>query len=148
MFRDSLVLRTALVALVLACGFTLRAGWEFSYPDAAPAAVSVDLAQSRNDLDCADFDSQEEAQAEYDSDTSDPNNLDADNDGIACETLDGGSEDTPGNGGGGGNATDDQYGDDDLMDAGGPAGGPVPPMPGGGCPVEYPAERDGACHSS
>jgi len=40
------------------------------------------------DLDCEDFSSQEEAQAEYDSDTSDPNGLDADNDGEACEEFD------------------------------------------------------------
>ena len=30
------------------------------------------------------------------------------------------------------------------MDAGGPGDGPLPLMPGGGCPEGY-AERDGAC---
>ena len=49
---------------------------------AAPAA----LAQS-GDLDCADFDSQAEAQAELGSDPSDPNGLDAEDDGVACETY-------------------------------------------------------------
>jgi len=33
-----------------------------------------------------------------------------------------------------------------LLEAGGPADGPVPVMPGGGCPEEYPVERSGACH--
>ncbi len=33
-----------------------------------------------------------------------------------------------------------------LLEAGGPMDGPVPAMPGGGCPKEYPVERDGACH--
>ena len=47
------------------------------------------------DLDCADFANQEEAQAVLETDLSDPNGLDADNDGIACEELAGG-------GGGGG----------------------------------------------
>ena len=47
------------------------------------------------DLDCADFATQREAQAVLERDLSDPNGLDADNDGIACEELDGG-------GGGGG----------------------------------------------
>jgi hypothetical protein len=42
------------------------------------------------DLDCADFAAQQEAQAELERDPSDPNNLDADNDGIACEELAGG----------------------------------------------------------
>jgi hypothetical protein len=39
------------------------------------------------DVDCNSFATQEEAQAAFDADTSDPNNLDDDNDGIACETL-------------------------------------------------------------
>jgi hypothetical protein len=39
------------------------------------------------DLDCADFATQEEAQAVLERDPSDPNRLDADNDGIACEEL-------------------------------------------------------------
>jgi hypothetical protein len=34
----------------------------------------------------------------------------------------------------------------DLFEAGGPEGGPVPLMPGGGCPSEYPLERGGACY--
>jgi hypothetical protein len=33
-----------------------------------------------------------------------------------------------------------------LLEAGGPTDGPVPAMPGGGCPKEYPVERGGACH--
>ena len=32
-----------------------------------------------------------------------------------------------------------------TMNAGGPERGPVPLMPGGGCPEEYPLERGGAC---
>jgi hypothetical protein len=36
---------------------------------------------------CADFDWQDEAQAEFDKDTTDPNRLDDDNDSEACETL-------------------------------------------------------------
>ena len=42
--------------------------------------------------DCASFGSQESAQAELERDPSDPSNLDADDDGIACEELAGGSE--------------------------------------------------------
>ncbi len=37
-------------------------------------------------------------------------------------------------------------GDGTLMNAGGPADGPMPLMPGGGCPVEFPVQRDGACY--
>jgi hypothetical protein len=44
-------------------------------------------AGAQADLNCSDFATQEEAQAVLDSDASDPNGLDADNDGIACEEL-------------------------------------------------------------
>ena len=33
-----------------------------------------------------------------------------------------------------------------LMNAGGPKTGPVPMMPNGSCPREFPTVRDGACH--
>lgn len=39
------------------------------------------------ELDCADFATQEEAQAVYDQDPGDPNTLDGDEDGEACENL-------------------------------------------------------------
>ena len=57
------------------------------------------------DLDCADFASQAEAQAEFDRDPSDPNRLDADNDGMACE-------DYPYDGG----PADDQYSPETPVD--------------------------------
>ena len=34
----------------------------------------------------------------------------------------------------------------DLMEAGGPEDGPVPTMPVGGCPAEYPVEKDRGCY--
>jgi hypothetical protein len=40
---------------------------------------------AQDDLNCENFATQEEAQAEFDADTSDPNGLDGDNDGQACE---------------------------------------------------------------
>lgn len=51
------------------------------------ALALVAPAQAQNDLDCSDFDTQEEAQAELDDDRSDPHGLDRDGDGVACETL-------------------------------------------------------------
>lgn len=48
----------------------------------APAAIAQDT------LNCGDFEFQEDAQAVYDADPSDPHGLDgSDNDGIACESL-------------------------------------------------------------
>jgi hypothetical protein len=54
------------------------------------------MAQDR--YDCGDFDSQREAQRVLDRDPSDPSNLDADNDGVACETYPYGND--SGDGGG------------------------------------------------
>jgi hypothetical protein len=42
---------------------------------------------AQQDLDCADFATQQAAQAVYNQDRSDPNGLDRDNDSIACEAL-------------------------------------------------------------
>lgn len=38
-----------------------------------------------------------------------------------------------------------QYDTTPLMQSGGPEDGPVPTMPGGGCPDEFPVDKDGAC---
>ncbi|WP_433030228.1 excalibur calcium-binding domain-containing protein [Actinomycetospora sp. CA-053990] len=49
--------------------------------------TSHESSTSTRDRDCADFDSQAEAQAVLDDDPSDPERLDADDDGIACESF-------------------------------------------------------------
>jgi hypothetical protein len=72
--------------------------------------ASVAVAQDR--LNCEDFGSQDEAQAVLDRDASDPNNLDADNDGIACETY---PYDDDGSG-----AADDQYSETPPSDVNNP----------------------------
>ncbi len=38
-----------------------------------------------------------------------------------------------------------QYNTTPLMQSGGPEDGPVPPLPSGGCPDEFPVDKDGAC---
>jgi hypothetical protein len=35
---------------------------------------------------------------------------------------------------------------DRMLNSGGPPDGPVPLMPGGECPSEYPVRKDGACY--
>ena len=52
------------------------------------AALSLTVSGTAHaaDLNCSDFATQQQAQAEYDRDPSDPNGLDRDDDGIACET--------------------------------------------------------------
>lgn len=56
----------------------------------AGSVVLAGPASAQNDLNCSDFDTQAEAQAVLDDDPSDPNGLDRDDDGIACESLPGG----------------------------------------------------------
>jgi hypothetical protein len=52
-----------------------------------PLGNAIRLAQQTDDLDCEDFETQEEAQAALDEDPADPNNLDPNRDGIACALL-------------------------------------------------------------
>jgi hypothetical protein len=66
-----------LAALMLAGAFVARMTWD-----------SVPSASAQEDLyDCPDFEYQEDAQAVYDRDPSDPYGLDDDDDGIACDQL-------------------------------------------------------------
>jgi hypothetical protein len=77
------------------------------------------------DLNCTDFDTQQEAQDELDSNPSDPNNLDNDNDGIACESLprDGGGG---GSGGGSGGQPQECLDPQQVLSESGGGAGPVP----------------------
>ena len=88
--------------------------------------------------DCKDFATSVEAQAQLL--PGDPYGLDTDNDGTACDELEGGGSvpptSTPIDNGAGRN----------FFRSGGPENGPVPLMPNGGCPVEYPTERDDLCY--
>jgi LPXTG-motif cell wall-anchored protein len=77
--------------------------WVLTLIFAAPAFAQEDQ------YDCASFGSQESAQATYDADPSDPNNLDPDGDGQACDDYDYGTTGTSPQGGdaGGENSTAD-----------------------------------------
>ena len=146
-----------LAALVLVGGFTLRLALQDVVDPVAPAeAQSV---QEGDLYDCEDFTTQPEAQQQLL--PGDPYGLDADGDGQACDDLPGGSS-----GGGGGSASASAsasastsasasssasaspkpHPPDDLFNSGGPKHGPVPLMPGGGCPDEYPVERADLCY--
>src|SRR5215203_5288567 len=70
MQRRVLIFLTFLVASTFAC-----------------ISLYADKAAAQNVLNCSSFATQEEAQAALNSNPSDPNNLDGDNDGSACEEL-------------------------------------------------------------
>jgi hypothetical protein len=152
-----------LAALVFASGFILRVAWEqLAHPTTPAVAQSV----AEGDLyDCPDFTTQPEAQQQLL--PGDPYGLDADGDGQACDSLPGG----PGPGVPGPSASPsatasasasvtasasasasaipkpiDNGPGRNLFRSGAPENGPVPLMPGGGCPVEYPVQRADLCY--
>ena len=68
--------------------------------------------EAQADLDCANFDTQDEAQAVLNQDRSDPNGLDGDSDGKACEHLPSEGTGGPGPSPGGGQGAADLDCDD------------------------------------
>ncbi len=104
----------------------------------APAPPQAELERSVCE---GRFGSQQEAQQTFNLDPDNNGEFDSDGDGLACELVFGEQK--------GGtvafsNSAPRVRGN--LLRAGGPREGPVPFMPGGGCPEEYPVERAGACY--
>jgi hypothetical protein len=153
--------KLVMVGLVLVAGFVLRGTYEQIVYPSKPAVAQADQ------YDCASFGSQESAQVELDSDPTDPNNLDSDGNGIACDNYPYGTSvaaSTPAPS----SAPPDEPSASpsptsissaspkpkplqesrNLFASGGPTNGPVPLMADGGCPAEFPAKRDGLCHES
>jgi len=82
------VSKLLLVGLVLLAGLVSRVTYEQLVHPSKPAAAQADQ------YDCASFGSQDSAQAELERDPSDPNNLDPDGNGRACDDYDYGSSST------------------------------------------------------
>lgn len=76
---------TALEELAQDCDTTSQPGKPKDEPSEEPTDDTT--TRPKADLDCADFETQEEAQAVLDADRSDPHGLDGEGDGIACESL-------------------------------------------------------------
>jgi hypothetical protein len=156
--------KLVMVGLVLVAGFVLRGTYEqIIYPSKSAMAQA-------DQYDCASFGSQESAQVELDSDPTDPNNLDSDGNGIACDNYPYGTSvatntpapSTPAPG----SAPPDKPSASaspssnasaspkpkppqksrSLFASGGPTNGPIPLMADGGCPEEFPVKRNGLCH--
>ena len=140
----------AAAALVLVAGVVGRVTYE-----QMQSPEPVQAQSSQDQFDCADFDTQEEAQAVYDRDTSDPNGLDGPigtgftgTQGVSCEELPSGNTTDDGNTTTG---PSEQYdGDDgrnrDLFESGASGPGPVLALPDGSCIPEYPVKRAGHCY--
>jgi hypothetical protein len=135
--------------MVLVVGVVGRITYERVVNTTTPAYAQADL------YDCSDFTTQEEAQAVFDQDPSDPYGLDEDDpspdDGIACEALPSSTGTTDDTG-----ASQDQYDDDDgsdvvrpgdLMKSGASGPGPVLTLSDGSCIPKYPIKRNGYCYN-
>jgi hypothetical protein len=146
-------LRLLVVGLVLLAGLVSRVTYEQLIHPRERAAAQVDQ------YDCASFGSQQSAQAELERHPNDPNNLDTDGNGRACDDYDYNASTI--------NTTTTQssvspssaspsspsptsrprpQGDRNLLDAGGPTNGPAPLMPDGTCPPEFPTEHKNLCY--
>jgi hypothetical protein len=153
--------KLVMVGLVLVAGFVLRGTYEQIIYPSKPAVAQADQ------YDCASFGSQESAQVELDSDPSDPNNLDSDGNGRACDDYPYGtsgsvaassvapSTPAPSSPSASASPSSDASASPkpqppqksrSLFASGGPTNGPVPLMADGGCPVAFPVKHDGLCH--
>jgi hypothetical protein len=179
--------RLAIAALVIvAIGFVFRIAYEYT----TSSAQAQGQRDPRLGIDCADFDSQAEAQQYLRENPDDSDVLDNDPDGpdgIACEAYDyddQARDETPVNVDG--DATTPSPSPPPtpnpapsppppspqpsppppqptpppspqpsppppqppgpLLEAGGPTNGPVPMLPDGSCPSEYPVKESGACY--
>ncbi len=148
------------LVIAAACFLADRFAWEYSFGRVAEAEPEIAQADDTpterlvqryidqyGNLRCSDFDNQQQAQEVFELDQiifGDA--LDPDINGIACDEEGSFVGKTSGRAsasdipkeGGAKRAT--------LLKAGGPEGrAPVPLMPGGGCPEEYPVEKNGVC---
>jgi hypothetical protein len=155
-------LRLLVVGLVLLAGLVSRVTYEQLIHPREPAA-----AQS-NQYDCASFGSQQSAQAELERDPSDPNDLDSDDNGRACDDYDYSASTTntttqsspspstaspsnpspssPSPSSPSPSSKPRPLGDRNLLNAGGPTNGPAPLMPDGSCPPEFPTKHKNLCY--
>ena len=145
-------LRLLVVGLVLLAGLVSRVTYEqLLHPSEHAAAQS-------SQYDCASFGSQQSAQAELERDPSDPNALDSDGNGRACDDYDysatttnattpsSPSPSSPSPSSAPPSSEPRSQGDQNLLDAGGPTNGPAPLMPDGTCPPEFPTKHQDLCY--
>ncbi len=98
-----------------------------------PASQRVqELQEQYGDVQCTDFGTQQEAQEVFEQDQIlFGDELDSNVNGLACDE---------------GDFFNNQAQGDNLLQAGGPAEGPLPLMPDGGCPKEFPVQKDEGCY--
>ena len=144
-----------ILGLVLVAGLVSRVTYEQLIHPTTPAEAQA------NQRDCSSFPSQEAAQAALERDPSDPNGLDADGNGLACDdnvfstntannlSPSSASPSSTSSSSASPSSASPRPGPREtsvLLGSGGPTNGPVPLMPDGGCPAEFPAKHAGLCY--
>lgn len=144
-------IRLLLAALVLVSGVAAHITYvQLVYPSTPAEAQS--RADQREQQNCAQFSSQQEAQNELNENFGDPLGLDPDANAIACEDFFGAPDDPNAQNLTGGQSTPpagspiDNAPNSNLFDSGGPTAGPLPLMSDGTCPKEFPTKRGGYCY--
>jgi hypothetical protein len=127
----------SLIVLVTLCLLVGRVAWELEADEKGTERMSFAQAAQPGgggaSVQCSDFETQQQAQSVFEQDEilyGDA--LDANINGAACDE------------GNFFNSGQNQRGD--LLEAGGLTEGPVPNLPNGGCPKEFPIEGQGACY--
>ena len=122
MLREGLALKVAVILLVVATGIVLRLAWEVvDRPFVASALTVSPVAQT----------------------TTGPSPNQGPNQGPGPDPSPGPG---PGPGQGPGAPQPEPPRPAPSLNAGGPEAGPLPLMPSGSCPKEYPEMRDNACY--
>lgn len=129
----SLPVKVALIGMILACGFTGRVAW--AYLDIGPGPKKIEYANAAESRESTVL------VAQADTSTGSTDDIDVTQDDAADSQYDDES-----------GAGQDQYSElaseSDLLQAGGPLDGPVPPMPNGECPIEFPVENSEGCYTA
>ena len=149
----SLIPKLLVVGLVLVAGLVSRITYEQLIHPTTPAEAQA------NQRGCSSFRSQVDAQAALERDPSDPNGLDADGNGLACDdnvfstntannlsSSSASPSSTSSSSPSPSSASPRPRKTNDLLKSGGPTNGPVPLMPDGGCPAEFPAKHEKLCY--
>lgn len=143
MVEISVPLKIGLVLLILACGFTARMAWGYAVGGEDTGSIQVSRianAQSdsaRPDPDSGDVEISPSEEVSVADDSGDSSASNAQYNSQEQYANGDASEDQGDTGQDGGN----------LMNAGGPLSGPVPAMPDGICPAEFPVRLDSGCFS-
>lgn len=121
-------MKLALVGFILACVLGLWVAWVVTDLGGEPEQIKVSRSASQDDQNRPPGSSRPSGGSQTPGGSQPP------------------SDNNPPSGGSPGTGSPIQ--DDSLLEAGGPTEGPLPKMPGGVCPAEFPVEQADGCYAA